>query len=278
VDNRQKVCVIRSSPDYDLEEWYDYLKSRSGRSYEFDAGAPTPNLVGKGTLLMFQWHGKLLGEAVAREEVQHNRGRAQVPIHGFNSYRELFQDFIDTERLWGENEPFYGRSIFYPLREETSLTSKEKGDLIRFLRYHKFPSAGKTANARIQPDIFKRQEVEKAAVRIVTKHYERRLGYQVSSVESSDLGWDLEAVSGSSKHCLEVKGLSGNEVSVGFTPNEYKALKEKWAQFRICIVNKALTKNWKLRIFSSSKENGPWKDATGQVLTIKRMTGARLYF
>ena len=270
--------MIRSHPTYDLERWHGYLQKRSGRSYEFDVGAPTPNQVGKGTLLMFQWHGKLLGEAEARGEVRWKGNKAEIPIRGFTSYRKLFQDFIDTEKLWEKNEPFYGRSIFYPLRNRTPLTTKEKGNIIRFMRYHKLPPAVRTVNTKIQPDIFKRQRVEKAAIRIVTKHYQRILMYQVRSVESSDLGWDLEAVSGSSKHFIEVKGLSGNEVSVGFTPNEYKALKEKWDRFKVCIVNNALMKNWKLRIFSCSKEGGRWKDADGQVLTIKRMTGARLYF
>jgi len=120
--------------------------------------------------------------------------------------------------------------------------------------------------------------VEKAAIRVVTNHYTRRLGYDVKSVEREDRGWDLEAVFRQSKHYLEVKGLSGDGTAVELTPNEYKAMREKWSQFKVCVVTNALTRRRTLRVFSCAKDRGGWRDADGDVLTIERMSGARLHY
>jgi hypothetical protein len=58
-----------------------------------------------------------------------------------------------------------------------------------------------------QPDPQRRQEVETSAVKVTIEYFKRE-GYVVDSVESDNVGWNLNAVRGNSMLRLEVKGLS----------------------------------------------------------------------
>lgn len=102
----------------------------------------------------------------------------------------------------------------------------------------------------------KSAKVEKAAIRTTTKYYES-IGYTIDSVEKDNRGWDLEAISGKKKLLIEVKGLSGKELSVELTPNEYAALSDsdKKDNYRLCVVSTALTDP---KLFVCSKEAGKW--------------------
>jgi hypothetical protein len=273
----QRVCVIRSSKDYDVEDQHNYLIGCSGDSYEFEKDSPTPQYVGEGTLLVFSCSGKFLGEAPARGETDREGKSAKIPIGKFLSYRKMFLDFVDEERLFGQSEPLeHGRSIYYPLRQgTTNLTKKEKTDFAHFIRTHKLPSRGQ-GRVVDGKGLIRRLLVEKEAIKMITRHYVRSLGYDVRSVERDNLGWDLEASNGKSLHYLEVKGLSGTGVSVELTPNEYDAMRERWERFKVCIVTNALSNRRSLSIFSCSKEGGDWKDVDDNKLVVKRVSGARL--
>lgn len=126
-----------------------------------------------------------------------------------------------------------------------------------------------------QSDPLKRIEVESIAVKIVMKYYDK-LGYNVKSVEKDNVGWDLNATKDKISLKLEVKGLSGKNVSVELTPNELSHLKADKKYYRLCIVTEALTKP-KLRIFAFSKDNGKWSSADGMTITFNEFTGARVY-
>lgn len=104
----------------------------------------------------------------------------------------------------------------------------------------------------------KKAEVEKAAIRKTTEYFES-IGYTIDSVEKDNRGWDLEAISGKKKLLIEVKGLSGNELSVELTPNEYAALSDsdKKDNYRLCVVSTALTYP-RLFVCRYSKEAGKW--------------------
>lgn len=102
----------------------------------------------------------------------------------------------------------------------------------------------------------KKARVEKAAINTTTRHFEN-ISYTVKSVEKDNVGWDLEATSGKTKLLIEVKGLSGEALSVGLTPNEYHYLDKKKDNYRLCIVSTALT-NPDLYICRYSKEMGKW--------------------
>ena len=68
-------------------------------------------------------------------------------------------------------------------------------------------------------DPVRQAQIEKAAVRAAAKHYEA-IGYAVATVEEDNVGWDLEACTeGGSYLRVEVKGLSGKDITVELTPN-----------------------------------------------------------
>ena len=131
-----------------------------------------------------------------------------------------------------------------------------------------------TGRAR-QHDPLKRIEVEKSAIKVVTKYY-NDLGYDVQSFEKDNLGWDLTATSIRTELKLEVKGLSGKETLTELTPNEFKNLKADNKFYRICIVTSALTKPL-LKIFAYSNDNKEWMSEDGTILKFQEIISARIY-
>lgn len=130
--------------------------------------------------------------------------------------------------------------------------------------------------SRRQPDLLKRLAVEQAAVKLVGQHY-AGLGYELASVEKDNVGWDLEATAGRLCLRLEVKGLSGSQLAVELTPNEYRAFTNPAYQstYRLCVVTQALTAP-RLHVFSYASDRQQWLDEHGQLLTIEPITSARL--
>jgi len=124
-----------------------------------------------------------------------------------------------------------------------------------------------------QHDVLKRQKVEKAAIEVVSSHY-AQLGYEVESVERDNVGWDLEATLDSRKLKLEVKGLSGSELAVELTPNEYAKMNEHWNSYRLCVVTTALVEP-SLSIFHFSSDSGSWESDDGRSLRITEVVSAR---
>ncbi|WP_165177652.1 DUF3883 domain-containing protein [Desulfovibrio sp. ZJ369] len=88
-----------------------------------------------------------------------------------------------------------------------------------------------------------------------TKAYYQELGFKVKSVEKDNCGWDLTAKHpGGVKLLIEVKGLSGQQISVQLTPNEYKTLKERHDDYILAICTNALATP-DLHIFMIRKQN-----------------------
>jgi len=127
-----------------------------------------------------------------------------------------------------------------------------------------------------QIDPLKRIEVEKSAIKIVTKHYEK-LGYEINSVEKDNVGWDLTATSDRTELKLEVKGLSGNLISTELTPNEFKNLQADKKFYRLCLVTEALTKKPKLKVFAYSRDTKAWTSEDGTILNFEEVISARIY-
>jgi hypothetical protein len=125
-----------------------------------------------------------------------------------------------------------------------------------------------------QPDVERRQLIERRAVRTVWEHFEARR-YQLKSVEALNLGWDLEATNSGTTLCLEVKGTSGSEVSCEVTPNEYEPIRRQRLDYRLCVVTDALARHPGVNIFRWSQERQAWCSGDDQ-LRIKELTGARL--
>ncbi|RYE58357.1 MAG: DUF3883 domain-containing protein [Sphingobacteriales bacterium] len=146
---------------------------------------------------------------------------------------------------------------------------------IQFRQYQEEVIAKQLPPLARTTNVFKKQQVESAAVNAVIRHYEE-LGYSVYSKEKDNLGWDLEAIKEEETLLLEVKGLSGNITSVELTPNEYKNLQEKNSHYKLCIVTSALT-NPVLQIFGYNGSCNGWEDDKGERLTIEERIAARFW-
>jgi hypothetical protein len=102
----------------------------------------------------------------------------------------------------------------------------------------------------------------------------RKLGYEVDSVESDNVGWDLNAVHGQRQLKLEVKGLSSSQLRVELTPNKYDKMKAPRESYRVCVVTDALSSP-ELAVFAFSQETQRWEDQDGRILQIDEIVAAR---
>lgn len=110
--------------------------------------------------------------------------------------------------------------------------------------------------------------VEQNAVNTVRAYYQK-LGFDVASVEKDNCGWDLTATHpNGTKRLIEVKGLSGQQISVQITPNEYKALKKRHKNYILAVYTNAIVSPV-LHIFMIHKQaDGVFKayDDDGNIL------------
>ena len=124
-----------------------------------------------------------------------------------------------------------------------------------------------------QADPLRRQRVERDAVKVTVNYY-KGLGYTVYSVEKDNVGWDLEAVYERLTLLIKVKGLSGSDLSVELTPNEYMKMKRKRDSYRLCVVTEALIQP-KLSVFAWSSGTKRWEDQKGNSLCVQKIVSAR---
>lgn len=124
----------------------------------------------------------------------------------------------------------------------------------------------------IDPD--RKASIEDVAIKLTREDYKKR-HYTVTPVENENKGWDLEASRKNENLRLEVKGLSGRNISIQLTPNEYRNAK-KSADYRICVVTEAL-EDPLLHIFKYSEALKRWEDKNGNALVVKEMTGAWMF-
>jgi len=141
------------------------------------------------------------------------------------------------------------------------------------------PTNGRGAR---QPDTEKRQRVENAAMDHAMAYYRSPAGGSRHAVDVSakDKGWDIEATIPGTRDTLhvEVKGLSGNQLSVELTPNEFDKMTRHFRTFVIYVVTDALGKQPHARRFRCyrSRTKRAWRDESGQALKITKRIGARL--
>jgi hypothetical protein len=138
------------------------------------------------------------------------------------------------------------------------------------------PKLDSSAGHSWQTDLKMRLAVERTAIRAAIRHYEA-CGYTVVSVEEERLGWDLEAKFSKKSLRIEVKGLSGDEVNVEMTPNEYVHVANREPDYRVCVVTNALRPIPTVRIFSYSPQSRRWTDDRGHDwLRVDEKIAARL--
>lgn len=148
----------------------------------------------------------------------------------------------------------------------------------QYIQNGKIPSIKKTKTRKGSPrqiDPLKRIEVETKAVKFVIKYY-KKLGYELTSVEKDNVGWDLTAINDKITLKLEVKGLSGKDIAAELTPNEFSNLQSDTRKYRLCIVTETLTAP-KLKIFSHSTDNCKWTSEDGTTLRFEKIISARIY-
>jgi len=129
-----------------------------------------------------------------------------------------------------------------------------------------------------QRDPLKRERVERSAILLTTEHFEK-LGYTVNSVEADNVGWDLNASHDGTKSFLrlEVKGLSGKNVIVELTPQEYQMMLKHKDSYRICVGTRCLENDHKsLRVFAFHEGSGSWRDSDDLLLRVEERKSARL--
>ncbi|HUG82134.1 MAG TPA: DUF3883 domain-containing protein [Bryobacterales bacterium] len=131
--------------------------------------------------------------------------------------------------------------------------------------------SAKRAGRAWQADPRKRKKVEDAAIREVIRYYDS-LGYHIKDRQPDNAGWDLEAEKDGVSLLLEVKGLSGPDITVELTANEYAQMKSPSyrSSYRICIVKNALSRNLNLSIFNYCAESKLWiHHAEDKALTVE---------
>jgi len=129
---------------------------------------------------------------------------------------------------------------------------------------------GKKLNHKAwQQDIELRKKVELAAMDSVADYY-TDLGWDVEYVHKQNKGWDMEARKNKLLYLLEVKGLSGIDINIELTPNEYLNSKRNKSNYKICIITNALSKKRQLSIFSFKKYK--WESIEEVILESKERT------
>lgn len=148
-------------------------------------------------------------------------------------------------------------------------------DVLRYVESRQLPRQEPTTSGGkpCQPDPLRLAKVEKAAIELTTAHFQRQ-GYVVDSHEKDNLGWDLLASCGTRELRLEVKGLTGAEICVELTPNEFAKM-QKWRDsYYVCVVTNALT-DPQLAVFGFSPESSKWQDDRKRTLQIQEIVAAR---
>jgi hypothetical protein len=200
---------------------------------------------------------------------------------------------VQGSRLLGEDERFFkiptekkkgnlGQSpVWYggtdAFRDKTRAYIEADGVIAK-------PKKTAVASAR-NPDPLARKKIEEAAIRHATAYYRSRAGGHrtVVSVERDGAGWDLEATAPNGDLLkVEVKGLSGRDVIVELTPNEYKKMwmKEHCAQYVVYIVTQAGTAHERSHVFryepKALRGTPGFVADDGRVIAIQELVAARL--
>ena len=122
-----------------------------------------------------------------------------------------------------------------------------------------------------------RQRVEQAAQRAVEDWY-RDQGYTVEDVSHLNLGWDLHAHRSGVLLRVEVKGRSGPTIAAELTPKEYRPIKGRDPNYRICVVTGALDPGLRrIHEFQLAPRGDVWVSSDGRVLNVEVIEAARVH-
>lgn len=111
---------------------------------------------------------------------------------------------------------------------------------------HKLDNLAETGTGYGSPE--QNRKVETAAVAKVTDYY-RKDGWTVNPVEILKCGYDLECIKGKVREDVEVKGVSGNEISFIITAGEVAQARSN-SRFVLCVVTDALNESSRIHRYS----------------------------
>jgi hypothetical protein len=127
------------------------------------------------------------------------------------------------------------------------------------------------------PDKAHNALVEATAIDFVRKN----VSGEVCDRQPDNCGWDLEFKRSKQTLCVEVKGLSGDEIRVELTPNEYAAMNRAMTgefsegEYRLAVVTNAITAP-RLFVFKHASGNDWVCERTGAKITAEPVVSARL--
>ena len=161
-------------------------------------------------------------------------------------------DSVTNDEGIPSDDEFTQRAMFLVDIARYDEVKAQIGERRKFHVGHKMWRAPAAGNAE------ERKQIERAAVDAVGEFLEGR-GYEVVSVETQNLGWDLEAAKGNALLRVEVKGTKASEIHVELTPNEYG--KSGDPRYRLAVVRNALKKEPLCAIYERDKQI--WKQICG---------------
>lgn len=175
----------------------------------------------------------------------------------------------ESQRVKGvprQRQGFMGRSnIWYADAPEAREYVQE---VLRYVREYRPTSRG-GKRSRGVVDVEHCIRVEETAMGEAERYYSS-IGYEVKRVERENKGWDLEVRSGRTRYHVEVKGLSGAEISVQLTPNEYKRMKEnEGGRYRLFVVTNALDEARRTCTIFLESDDEVWVSETDQSVRLK---------
>ncbi len=183
-------------------------------------------------------------------------------------------DQRDFEVPYGETGLPGQSSVFYP--EES--TSPEMIEWRERVETYISGWTGTTLGRKwpSTPDAAHNADVEAAAIAFVRQS----LGHEVRDRQRDWCGWDLEFARDGRVLCIEVKGLSGSQLCVELSPNEYTAMKRAIdrnfpeGDYRLAVVCNALTEP---QLFLFTHEVGDrWLcELTSKRISVSECVGAR---
>lgn len=154
--------------------------------------------------------------------------------------------------------------IWYASENNQATKTFRKGliDQIQSFKNRKDKKPKRSSKSRSTVDVERRKEVEKIAVH-TTEEYYKTMGYEVRSVESENVGYDLLAISKSrsTSLCIEVKGRTvyqAKNVNVELTPNEYDYFETKRKEYRLAVVSVMNGREPLLQVCKYSENKRRW--------------------
>jgi len=203
-------------------------------------------------------------------------------------YHHAVVDYKNTTLISEDDRIFrvpetFGRNALYYIanhsKQKKLLHNLEvyikKGGKVLLPPENKQPKTGR-GFAR-QPDLEKRLLIEQKAITKAKEYYGLRYGRKnIQSVEKENKGWDLEVRTGATLLKIEVKGLSGKELNVELTPNEYRNFIQGSSNYKLFVLTEALSSKPKERIFQYQRKGKLWVGTDHSILKINIVNSARL--